>query len=282
MADHDDGSPDSCSAGSSAHVFDHRKATYRMKTFRKVGLHARTFPRCKNDAGDGCLMRHGSNRHDTPSSDSSGRLARMPLCIVDHPLAQHLLTELRDQRTEPERFRQVTRVLSTILILEATKSLPLKAVSVETPLESMQASALDQPLAVVPVLRAGLAMLEPALALFPDVAVGYIGLERSHETAIAHSYYMKLPKLDGRFTLCVDPMLATGGSASQALTFLRVNGARELAMVSVISAPEGVERLQKDHPDVHIFTAGLDRELNSKKYILPGLGDFGDRLYGTL
>lgn len=206
----------------------------------------------------------------------------MSLRVVDHPLAQQLLTELREKHTEPERFRQVTRILSTILILEATKNLPTYTTEIETPLERMDAPKLDQALAVVPVLRAGLAMLESALALFPDVAVGYVGLERSHETAIAHSYYIKLPKLEKRFTLCVDPMLATGGSASQAIAFLKSHGAKDLAMVCVVAAPEGVERLQSDHPDVPIITAGLDRALNSQKYILPGLGDFGDRLYGTL
>ena len=124
-------------------------------------------------------------------------------------------------------------------------------------------------------------MLEPALALFPDVAVGYIGLERSHETAVAHSYYCKLPNLVGRYVLCCDPMLATGGSASQALSLLKANGAESLIMVSVIAAPEGVHRVQEDHPDVPIYTAALDRELNDQKYIMPGLGDYGDRLYGT-
>jgi len=140
---------------------------------------------------------------------------------------------------------------------------------------------MDQGLVVVPVLRAGLGMLDPALAMFADVSVGYIGLERSHDTAIAHSYYCKLPAIGDRFTLCLDPMLATGGSASQALALIKGAGAKTIVMVSVVSAPEGVARLQSDHPDVEIVTAALDRELNELKYILPGLGDFGDRLFGT-
>jgi uracil phosphoribosyltransferase len=140
---------------------------------------------------------------------------------------------------------------------------------------------MAQGLVVVPVLRAGLAMLEPALAMFGDVSVGYIGLERSHDTAVAHSYYCKLPSMTNRFSLCLDPMLATGGSASQALSLLKAAGAKQITMVSVVSAPEGIARLEQDHPDVEIVTAAIDRELNAQKYILPGLGDFGDRLFGT-
>lgn len=206
----------------------------------------------------------------------------MSLHVVDHPLAAHIVGVLRDRQTQPEQYRHLTRTLTTILLLEATRDVPTERTTVETPLEACDAACLAQPLAVVPVLRAGLAMLEAAVALFPDVAVGYIGLERHHVTAIAHSYYCKLPRLEGRFTLCFDPMLATGGSASQALSLLKANGAQRPVMVSIISAPEGVSRVQKDHPDVPIYTAAHDRELNEQRYILPGLGDFGDRLYGTL
>ena len=152
---------------------------------------------------------------------------------------------------------------------------------VETPLERAKAERLAQSLAVVPVLRAGMSMLDPALRLFPHVAVGYVGLERSHDTAIAHSYYCKLPPLEGRFTLLCDPMLATGGSASQAISLLKAHGAGPTVMVCVVAAPEGVEKLNTDHPDVPVYTAALDRELNEHSYIMPGLGDYGDRLYGT-
>lgn len=206
----------------------------------------------------------------------------MGLFVCEHPLARHLLTQLRDVNTSPERFRNSARLLSDLLLLEATTDLRIRDIEVQTPLETVRDAALDQGLAVVPVLRAGLSMLESALQLFPDVAVGYIGLERNENTAIAHSYYCKLPKLPGRLTLCLDPMLATGGSAAQAIHVLKANGADQIKMVSVIAAPEGVARLQEAHPEVPIFTAALDRELNDKKYILPGLGDFGDRLYGTL
>lgn len=206
----------------------------------------------------------------------------MNLLVVEHPLAAHIVGALRDRKTPPEQYRHLTRTLTTILLLDATRDVPTETCKVHTPLEEADARRLSQSLAVVPVLRAGLAMLEAAVSLFPDVAVGYIGLERHHETAIAHSYYCKLPRLQGRFTLCFDPMLATGGSASQALSLLKAHGAERPVMVSILAAPEGVAKVQADHPDVPIFTAALDRELDPRKYILPGLGDFGDRLYGTL
>lgn len=206
----------------------------------------------------------------------------MPVYVVDHPLAQHLLTDLRNKTTDPFRFRQGARTLSTILILEATRGVATRPAQIETPLEPFAGTSLAEGLAVVPVLRAGLSMLEPALELFPDVAVGYIGLERSHETAVAHSYYVKLPKLSNKHTLLVDPMLATGGSAAQAASLLKAHGATKVVMACVIAAPEGIQAMQSAHPDIDIYTGFVDRELNEKKYILPGLGDYGDRLYGTL
>jgi len=204
------------------------------------------------------------------------------LHILDHPLAGHLLAGLRHRETPPERFRRLAKTLTTLLVVEATKAVPTRKQTIETPLESCEVDVLDGGLAVVPVLRAGLGMLEPIVELFPDVAVGYVGLERHHDTAIAHSYYCKLPQLEDRFTLCVDPMLATGGSASQAISLIKAAGAKQVVMVSVVAAPEGVAKLESAHPEIEIFTAALDRGLNEKKYILPGLGDFGDRLYGTL
>ncbi|MBI5707812.1 MAG: uracil phosphoribosyltransferase [Armatimonadetes bacterium] len=206
----------------------------------------------------------------------------MSLLVLDHPLANHLLAGLRDKKTPPEKFRTLCANLTRLLVIEATRAMPRTAGSVETPLETAEASTLGAGLAVVPVLRAGLGMLDPIVEMFPDVSIGYIGLERHEDTAIAHSYYCKLPKLAGRYTLCVDPMLATGGSASQAISLLKANGAASVTMVSVVSAPEGVAKLNADHPDVDIVTAALDRGLNDRKYILPGLGDFGDRLYGTM
>lgn len=203
------------------------------------------------------------------------------LHVVNHPLAQHLLTQLRNKNTPPEIFRALTRKLTTILVIEATRDLPVEGVSVETPLEETQGVALKARLVVVPILRAGLGMLEAVVDLFPDVSVGYIGMERDHTTAIANSYYLKLPPVEGRTVLLIDPMLATGGSVDQALAAIRSRGAEKMILVCIVAAPEGVERIQSHHPDVPIYTAALDRELNTAKYILPGIGDFGDRLYGT-
>ncbi|MFZ4506783.1 MAG: uracil phosphoribosyltransferase [Fimbriimonas sp.] len=201
--------------------------------------------------------------------------------VVHHPLAQHILTQLRDERTTPDRFRPLSQTLTTVLVLEATRKMPVRTCRVQTPLTETQGIELAHNLAAVPILRAGLGMLETVLNLFPSVTVGYIGLERNEETALARTYYSKLPSLANRFTLCLDPMLATGGSAVRALTLLKEAGAQDLTMVSIVSAPEGIEEVASQHPDVPIFTAAIDSGLNDLKYIVPGLGDFGDRLYGT-
>jgi uracil phosphoribosyltransferase len=206
----------------------------------------------------------------------------MPVQVLDHPLANHLLASLRDQNTPPETFRQIAKRLTTLLILQATYRIRTAERAIQTPVAATKGRVLDQQLAVVPVLRAGLGMLEPAVELFPEVAVGYIGLERHEDTAIARSYYSKFPKLAGRYVLCLDPMLATGGSAAQAISLMKTFGAEEITMVCVVAAPEGVAHLQKNHPEVTIVTAAIDECLNDRKYIVPGLGDFGDRLYGTL
>ena len=203
------------------------------------------------------------------------------LTILDHPLAAHILTHLRDRTTKPATFRALSYQISLLLALEATRDLATQDHIIDTPLERVTARVLSRSLAVVPILRAGLSMVQPFTDLFPDVSVGYVGLERDHTTAIARNYYKKLPPLAGKRVLVVDPMLATGGSAVQALAVLRAEGATELYLLSIVSSPEGVRAVKATRPDVPIFTAALDRELNGKKYILPGLGDFGDRLYGT-
>jgi len=205
----------------------------------------------------------------------------MPLQVLDHPLAGHLLTGLRDKNTPPDRFRQLSRVLTSLLVMESTREIETRSAQVETPIEETTGPVLAQSLAVVPILRAGLGMLEPAVQLFPEVAVGYIGLERHEDTAIARSYYSKLPNLKAKYTLCLDPMLATGGSAAQAISLIKLHEPARVVMVCVVAAPEGVETLERAHPGIHIVAAGLDRALNERKYIVPGLGDFGDRLYGT-
>jgi uracil phosphoribosyltransferase len=203
------------------------------------------------------------------------------LHVLRHPLADHALTHLRDHTTKPATFRALAHQVGLMLALETTRDLPTRSHAVNTPLEPHTGRILAEGLVVVPILRAGLGMVQPYLDLFPEVSVGYVGLERDHSTAVARSYYRKLPPLAGKRVLCVDPMLATGGSAVQALDLLREAGASDLALVVIVAAPEGVAAVEKAHPAVPIYAAALDRELNAPKYILPGLGDFGDRLYGT-
>ena len=206
----------------------------------------------------------------------------MPLHILEHPLAAHIITHLRDKTTKPATFRTLAYQISLLLAIEATADIETEEKLVETPLETVTGRVLaHQPLVVVPILRAGLGMLQPFTDIFPDVSVGYIGLERDHETAQARSYYCKLPPLAGRHVFAVDPMLATGGSAAQALTVLKDNGAVAPALRCIVSSPEGVAEVERQHPGTVIHTAAHDRTLNAKKYIIPGLGDFGDRLYGT-
>lgn len=203
------------------------------------------------------------------------------LTIVRHPLAQHYLTYLRDENTQPALFRSLTRKLTCILALEATRDLQMTSKRVRTPLEEAISPILAEELVVVPILRAGLGMLDAIADLFPEVSVGYIGLERDEATAVANSYYRKLPPLAGRMVLLIDPMLATGGSSARALNDIYQHGATRARLVCIVAAPEGVARLEREFPALDIYTASLDRELDARKYILPGLGDFGDRLYGT-
>ena len=206
----------------------------------------------------------------------------MTITVLNHPLAAHYLTHLRDKTTKPANFRLLTKRLTVLLAIEATRTLETRLRGIETPMEAIESPVLWDPLVSVPILRAGLGMLDPIVEFFPDVSVGYIGLERNHETAVASSYYAKLPpQMHGRTALILDPMLATGGSACSAITTLKAAGAGRVLMLCIVAAPEGVAQVQAEHPDVAIFAAGLDRELNAAKYILPGLGDFGDRLYGT-
>lgn len=203
------------------------------------------------------------------------------LTVVDHPLAGHLLTELRDRETPSPVFRTLTRRLTSVLVLEATRDLPAVGREVETPLETAEGTRLSPGIVAVPVLRAGLGMLEAVTDLFPGVSVGYIGLERNEETLRPSSYYEKLPSMEGRTALLLDPMLATGGTAAHAFTAISAKGPASVRMVCIVAAPEGVKALEDAHPQVEIYTAALDRRLNDKGYILPGLGDFGDRLYDT-
>jgi uracil phosphoribosyltransferase len=205
----------------------------------------------------------------------------VPLKVSSHPLVADSLAGLRDSTTPPEEFRVLARKLITLLLYEATADLPVRYGTVRTPLADAAATQVEGEVVAIPVLRAGLGLLAPVLELLPRVSVGYIGLERDEETAVARIYYKKLPKLKGKVPLLLDPMLATGGSAAQALDLIKEAGGRDIRMVCVVAAPEGVKVLEERHPEVDIYTAALDERLNDKAYIVPGLGDFGDRLFGT-
>ena len=203
------------------------------------------------------------------------------LQLLNHPLAIHVVTHLRDRTTKPATFRTLAYQISLLLALEATRDLAMAKLTVQTPLEPHSGNVLAQPIVLVPILRAGIAMVQPFTDLFPDVSVGYIGLERDEETAVARSYYTKLPPFGSKRVLILDPMLATGGSAVQAIKLVKANKPTDLRLVCIVCAPEGVRAVEEIDPEINIVAAALDRELNTRKYILPGLGDFGDRLYGT-
>ena len=205
----------------------------------------------------------------------------MPLKVSSHPLVADSLRGLRDQSTAPEEFRVLARKIITLLLYEATADLPVTHGKVQTPLTEADAISMDHEVVAIPVLRSGLGILGPVLELLPRVSVGYIGLERDEETAVARIYYKKLPALEGKVPLLLDPMLATGGSAAQALDLIKEAGGRNPRMICVVAAPEGVKVLEERHPEVQIYTAALDLGLNDRAFIVPGLGDFGDRLFGT-
>jgi uracil phosphoribosyltransferase len=201
---------------------------------------------------------------------------------VHHPVAQDALLHLRDKATPTSEFRRLAHRLSLIVVTEATQKLPMMLARVDTPLEAADGEALRSDVVVVPVLRAGLGMVEAALELLPHARIGHIGLARDEETAVAFQYYSKLPpRLESSTVLIVDPMLATGGSAVAAINAVASAGARDIRLLCIVAAPEGVAAVAAVHPGVDIFTVAVDRELDARKFILPGLGDFGDRLYGT-
>lgn len=191
------------------------------------------------------------------------------------------MSELRSVDTPPGAFRPLARKLAILLMIEATRDLPEAPYRVTTPLEVFEGRQLEGPIVVVPILRAGLGLLDPVVDLFPHARVGYLGLERDEATFKPTAYYSKLPRVDDAHVFVLDPMLATGGSASAAIRSVREAGAPWIRMVSVVAAPEGVRVLEEQHPDVDIITAAVDRGLNENAFIMPGLGDFGDRLYGT-
>jgi uracil phosphoribosyltransferase len=203
------------------------------------------------------------------------------LTVIDHPLTRHYLTVLRDKHTPSEEFRAAARRLTYTLIHEATARAPLQQIDLDTPLEPTIGYRMPGVVAIA-VLRAGLGMLDAVIDLIPHVKVGFAGLQRDEETALPMEYYFKLPDLSGSVVLILEPMLATGGSLSWAVAKAKSSGARDITALCVVAAPEGVRRMYQDHPDVRIVAAALDRELNAHYYIQPGLGDMGDRLFGTL
>ena len=206
----------------------------------------------------------------------------VPLHLVQHPLVHDALAALRDAATPPELFRRMAVRISLLLASEATRDVPAEPVEVLTPLGAAAGRRIQGNVVVVPVLRAGLGMLDAVLELIPTARVGHIGLQRDEITAVASRYYSKLPEaMTGSFVLMIDPMLATGGSAVAALDLLARAGARDVRMICIVAAPEGIALVEQHHPDVHIYTPVVDERLNEHKFIVPGLGDFGDRLYGT-
>ena len=203
--------------------------------------------------------------------------------VLDHPLIQHKLAILRNKNTGVKEFREVVGEISGLMCYEATRNLPTKEVEVETPLMTAKCRVLaGKKLAIVPILRAGLGMVDNMVALSPSAKVGHIGLYRDPETHLPVEYYCKLPEdIENRQVFVVDPMLATGGSAVAAITFLKQHGCKNIIMMNIIGCPEGVKAVQEAHPDVEIYLAAMDEKLNDHAYILPGLGDAGDRIFGT-
>jgi len=205
------------------------------------------------------------------------------LTLITHPLVQHKLTRLRDKHTGPRDFKALVEEIATLMAYEATADLPSESVDVETPLERTRGAEVSgKKIALVPILRAGLGMVEGIARLIPNARVGHIGLYRDEKTLEPVDYYFKLPgSANGRCFFVLDPMLATGGSALQAVSAIKQAGGSQIRFLCLVAAPVGVRRLAEHHPDVRVFAAALDRELNDRGYILPGLGDAGDRLFGT-
>ena len=203
--------------------------------------------------------------------------------VFDHPLIQHKTAILRRKDTTTKDFRQLVTEIATLMTYEATRDLPLKDVEIETPLEKCNLKMLDgEDIAIVPILRAGLGFVDGMLSLVPNAKVGFIGMYRDPDTHLPVEYYCKLPEdIEKRWAFVVDPMLATGGSAVDAINAVKARGGKKITFMCIIAAPEGIEVLQKAHPDVDIYIAAKDRQLNDHAYILPGLGDAGDRIYGT-
>lgn len=203
--------------------------------------------------------------------------------VLDHPLLQHKLSIIRDENTGVKDFREIVSEIATLMCYEATRDLPLEEVEIQTPVAKAKVKVLaGKKLAIIPILRAGLGMVEGILSLIPSAKVGHIGLYRDPETLDPVEYYCKMPTdISERDIIILDPMLATGGSASAAIQFMKNYECKSIKLMNILAAPEGIERVQKDHPDVDIYVAAVDEKLNDHGYIVPGLGDAGDRIFGT-
>jgi uracil phosphoribosyltransferase len=203
--------------------------------------------------------------------------------VFDHPLIQHKVAMIRDKNTNVKDFRELVKEITLLMGFEVTRDLPLQEKEIETPMEMTKVKVLtDNDLAIVPILRAGLGMVDGFLSLVPNAKVGFVGMYRDHDTHKPVEYYCKLPEdIDKRKILVLDPMLATGGSASAAVDLIKQKGGKDISFLCLIAAPDGIEIMQREHPDVDIFIAAKDSYLNENKYIVPGLGDAGDRIYGT-
>lgn len=203
--------------------------------------------------------------------------------VFDHPLITHKISLLRDVNTGSKQFRELIEEIAMLMAFEAMRDLPMKEIEVTTPITKTTTKVIaGKKLAIVPILRAGLGMVSGILALVPSAKVGHIGLYRDHETLEPHEYYCKLPAdIDNRLVIILDPMLATGGSGSAAVDFIKARGCNNIKFMSIIAAPEGIKRLSEDHPDIHIYCGCVDKQLNENGYIVPGLGDAGDRIFGT-
>lgn len=203
--------------------------------------------------------------------------------ILDHPLIRHKVAIIRDKNTTTKQFREVIGEIATLMAFEAFKDVPTQTITVETPLETVEQTVVkENSIAIVPILRAGLGMVDGVLTLFPAAKVGHIGMYRNEETLEPQEYYCKLPQgIEEKVVMLVDPMLATGGSACDAIALLKKRGCKHIKFLAIIGAPEGVEKVHSEHPDIEVYVSTLDRQLNENGYILPGLGDAGDRIFGT-
>lgn len=230
------------------------------------------------------MKRAGKNNMNTTNTNQKLLWENEPnITIMEHPLIQHKISMLRDKNTGTNEFRTLVSEIAMLMGFEALRDLPTEDIEIETPIETCQTPFIaGKKMAIVPILRAGLGMVDGVLQLVPSAKVGHIGLYRDPETHEPHEYYCKLPSpIDQRTILIVDPMLATGGSGSDAISMIKAHGGKQIKFMCIIAAPEGLKKIHEDHPDVQIYVGHLDRELNQDAYICPGLGDAGDRIFGT-